>query len=753
MTMPINRAETEPLPARRPRSRLMSRRISKPPPGFENHEEAGGLTFALQALLARHESYMAESEAERQNVQNIITTLEQDKKSLETRNNGLITQNRTLLEELEQLTNSLSDGDAHIKSLMATLSSAQFELKRLNGLATRTADLERQSQEMEDARLDSETRVEELREEKQSAVARWQIAERKLQNVQNQLEQVETEGRRERERHAKLVGRMERRRVAEDDLSKKSGQVGARTFNGGSTTVVSHFVKDILEDNATLQSGILELRELLETSNYEVQSLREQVLTHQPVPPEVDPAATGGMKTLEEELAPHPPSNKFSNEVHVHHHYHPKIAVKRDRTPVSRRGKKRGSIGVLSPLSSSPLPQSPPGTHRRLRSPFNQNTLPNRVNRWSLQSSATASTALSLSPRSYNRNSYTFDRMESGFESSRPTSPESLTFPTFNANKRQSFFDDVPEGRESFEDDQKENHNPRDMLSATRLMSSQDTISVQPFPSSESEVPPESHPDAGMETEEEIMFGAESASATTRMHHSTSHESLVSISGMDIHLAQRPKLRLKPITTGLAPISPTVLTTTSSTAATSVAPAMMAATRSFFNSTGISSSRPLATIAEVTAVPSSASTHNDRDQDSVGAGPSQSVAMLSNLVSSANKGSNSRTTSSPKLSRLVGGWMRGKWGVTPVASSPDLRGKARAAANVTGILAQTDVPAARSREANFAVQSANVNPFEGRTFGINQKGAIPGFLVKRTPSQIHAQQVDVGLLREALGDE
>ena len=76
-----------------------------------------GLTFALQALLARHEAYMVEAEEERRKMGASVDKLESDKKELEASNARTIEENRYLLDQLEELNNTVSDADGQIVSL------------------------------------------------------------------------------------------------------------------------------------------------------------------------------------------------------------------------------------------------------------------------------------------------------------------------------------------------------------------------------------------------------------------------------------------------------------------------------------------------------------------------------------------------------------------------------------------------------------------------------------------------------------
>lgn len=246
-----------------------------------------GLTFALQALLDRHESYMAESEEERRRMAASLEQLENDKKVLEARNAIVAQENQDLLHQLDCMNSQIADSDAQIESLMATLSSAQYENKRLMALAARTIELETEmtAMEVEHSRLREELVT--SQQEEKSAIHRWQHAETTLRDLNDQIYKIEREAHDEREKHVKICGQMERKRVVEKELEGAAGRLrgaaaaAASTLgrDKGGTNVVSHFVRDILQDNTNLQAGIVELRELLQTSNEEVQNLREQVST------------------------------------------------------------------------------------------------------------------------------------------------------------------------------------------------------------------------------------------------------------------------------------------------------------------------------------------------------------------------------------------------------------------------------------------------------------------------------------------
>lgn len=333
--------------------------LQPPPP---NMADMDPLTFALQALLMRHEAYIADSENERKAMAAQIESLAADKQSLEKRNADYVEENRSLLDQLEALNTSVADSDAHVANLQATLTSTQREMQRLAQLASRTESLERQLADFEQEQAIWHSKIEEKELSERSALRRWQTAERTLAQIQDQIEQIEREAKEERERHAEIVGRMERRRAVEQELGSAAGRLKSAAAlknadrDATNDGVVSHFVKDILQDNANLQTGIVELREMLNNSNEEVENLRNQLLLHQPTEESEDvPLPSTERKDLGLEM-----NRAQSQELHVHHHYHaPPTAPK--PTPLRRPKKKRYSVystGQYTPSSGTSTPRS-----------------------------------------------------------------------------------------------------------------------------------------------------------------------------------------------------------------------------------------------------------------------------------------------------------------------------------------------------------------------------------------------------------
>ena len=162
------------------------------------------LTFALQALLARHESYVADAEKERMDMLECIDHLEQEKRMLETKNAQAIEENRKLLDQLEALNTAVLESDTKILSLTDALRSADQNVEKLSSLAARTERLHKQIAQFEDEQATLHATLAITREDERTAVLRWQRAERTLVDMQDQLDKIEREAREERERHSEV---------------------------------------------------------------------------------------------------------------------------------------------------------------------------------------------------------------------------------------------------------------------------------------------------------------------------------------------------------------------------------------------------------------------------------------------------------------------------------------------------------------------------------------------------------------------
>lgn len=672
---------------------------------------------------------MAEAEQSRLEMSARIESLEIDKKKLEADNAKTIEENRGLLNQLEDLNTSITDSENHVKSLEATLQSTQQELRRLEGLAQRTHDLEMQISVLEQEQVVLQQTVATTEAEERSAIQRWKNAERRLYEVQEQLEKIEREAREERERHVEVVGRMERQRTVEKELESAAGRLkgaaAATSLSQGKngSNVVSHFVKDILQDNANLQMGIVELREMLMNSNEEVQTLREQLILHQPMCREH--GDTNGPSTLRAELALKEPQ-VIPQELHVHHHYH--VPAKREE--VRKQKKKRTIINpaFFTPPNGSQSPRTPRALHLRpvplptATAILSQTSIsvppvtPSK--RWSAQSGQTVSdfapSSAPSSPHSMYRNSGIFDHVSIGQAlDSGPTSPASSVGPLSPEFQ--------PYHRKWGSEHSTRSFTVPTTFHSDNVIREEEDADVEDLPDLHMEAtdqltPPEEIEQSlpSMDLEEPSSVDDPFAFQPT-LRRSTSHESILSISGIDIHtLKSRPsQLTIAGPGTLFRPLA---------------RPGQIAPIVSFASTGPVISSS--ATIARPTL---SRNAHNSTSYLRSSMGLAEHSASRSSNSSGESQGT----------AKGIGGWAWSRWGVSPTA--------AVTATSPLGLPVPRTLEPSKPKAPTSTPAVDPLKAFMGRVPGVNQKGPIPGLRrPEKTPSKVTPERVDEDALREVL---
>lgn len=733
-----------------------------------------------QTLLARHEAFMADAERDRVELTDRIGRLEMDKKDLEAENARKIEENRNLLDQLELLNTTVSDSETRILSLEASLQSSQQAVRRLDGAFARAEEMERHIAQLEAEQDNLQSSLSSSQTDARTAIQRWNKAERGISALQDQLEKMEKETAEEQERHAEVIGRLERQRALEKDLNTAAGRLkGAAAAKGlnenkAGATVVSHFVRDLLQDNATLQLGIAELREMLMNSNDEIQMLRDQLEFHQPIE-EGDVSATSTLRA-ELDVVGEPPSPliqpvtspTISQELHIHHHYH--VTKPEPKRPKKKRpGLVAGVFHPpihsqdLSPAGPWQLNSSTPApaliSHGQRDS---VSTASGPSHRWSVfsdQPSEFAASTVPSSPMSNPRLSM-FDR--GIMEISLPTSPTTSMDPTSPLWR-------PTHARQSSDISTRKSHLPLAPPSPSVAVASVEHVAGEihrsPTPSHTSLTP--QHDASPLETisnapslDHEIT-SAESecsspntdnvtptyASFTTavrdqtpdvsdtpefaelptiskvpRLHRTVSHESIMSVGGQDLHT-----LRARPSQLALRPLG--------------VATA----------GTGLSA---------ITAMPTLSRTS--------GAGVMGSTALRNNapmglplprvrIVSSPNppqRSPSAQPSITGRLGRLAS-W-RLPWGSTSPVNEPAIsRTPSPTPAPPQASPTTPTQPTPARPRAIKVIQEVDLS----RASGINQPGSIPGFHEylahhqrRGVPHQVRPGNVDTDALRDGLGD-
>lgn len=705
------------------------------------------LTFSLQALLVRHESHMVEAETERLRMTASIDRLEMSKRELEASNAKTIEENRTLLDQLEDLNNTVSESEVHIQSLTATLESTRHELQRLTVLAGRTAQLESQLLVLETEQADLQFQLTSSEENNRTAIQRWKRAEGTIGYLQDQVDRIEKESQEERERHIEVSGRMERQRIVEQELesaaSRLKGAAAMTTLSRhqSGTNVVSHFVKDILQDNSNLQMGIVELREMLLGSNAEIEKLREQLLLHQPVDARDDPRKDSLAAELNREVGVDP----ALPELHVHHHYHG--PEKTSRKPRKKRvglttGHFPPSSGYSTPSRAQRIQDwrsAPPSSTAAILSNTSVTVpaLPRpAANRWSSQSNVSfAPSSVPSSPQSCYRSSVVFDSIDSTFDSSRPTTPGSSNpvSPMIIARDCRPVDKAANRGIPITSPNQPGSSNGVEYIDSSIDKDENAAIESSGFVDSNLTLaqssrtrPPQlsfaktrtyhSHGRSGshassllqspnpdmtptgqltIHEEPELLDEVDMPQTSfmdelsqPRLRRATSHESLLSISGIDNHpLRSRPSQKFS----GRGFVPRSLYSQPSPTVA------------------ALTSSKPI--LSPTTATGRAASQ-----------GAGQDLSEFNRALLAHPRNNDDRTTKGKRM----GGWVWGSWGVTPMASSGNLRAKV--------ISVPPPVPEIWTRSP-----------------GVNQVGPIFGLRApKRAATSVEPAHVDTSLLQAAL---
>ncbi|PGG98186.1 hypothetical protein AJ79_08956 [Helicocarpus griseus UAMH5409] len=746
-----------------------------------------------QDLLRREESYKRDAEKDRSRLLLEMETLQRDKREAQAENARIIEENRDLLEQLEDMNKAITESDAEIKTLTTTLESTQLQVKQLSLSASKVSQLESQIDAMEKEQEELQAKLIVTEEDEKSAVQRWRQAECTLRDLQDQLERIEKESRKEQEKHAELLGRMERRRLVERELDSAAGRLkGAAAAsslgrNKPGTGVVSNFVRDILQDNANLQMGIVELREMLHNSNSEVQNLREQILLHQPLDAEPDEQPPRQKQlSLSEELDAKFPQ-VASQEFHVHHHYHSathSISQRKEKVqiPIHRRQRKKRQL-LSSALLESPTRHSSrllPISHRPHGSASSTSTIlsqtsvsipPSTNNRhWSMQSSSSAvagsiSSSMPSSPQSASRTSSIFDRVDHGFDSSRPTSPESNGFasPVIRPYRYHKGCSDIPIRSISGPDESQE----MSTAPSGEMTQGHDDTMESSYYSADEAIPPYFHLPIPEEREditptEEVSneqamqskhvpdLEPEPEPSSPFQYHqlkrASSHDSLISISGMDIHtLRSRPSQ---------------MLSTYSAFSARTPSRIASAGTEVKFTPPVISATN--ITIPKI-SLNSGETGHDSRSLlSSVAAAATPPNSLPNN--SPLHHPDDVFTTQSTSFSKRVGGWVLGKWGMTPMSSARDMRSSPRSSrrSSLASSSHPPHPPKPPSVSAAFSTSSGSASSTSTATTtksaaimprppGVNQKGPILGLRPPgKPPTAVQPKVVDEESLQESL---
>lgn len=519
-----------------------------------------------QTLLQRYEGHVAQSSREREKLLLAMESLENNKSALEASNAKIIVENRALLDQLEGLNSAIAESDLHISTLNETLDVTRQELQKLGSLAQKATQLERELTSLESERAQLDIELASSREDKQAATQRWRRAESTIVFLQNQIDMMDQDAIDQSQKNKqtetcmvrldKTAGGMPSAHPPYDTDTSSTSREKSTKSDG---MVISHFVKEILEDNSNLQLGLLELKEMFLESSSEVKTLRARL----DLDAETSEDSRLPMKSLQAELYESSDGGgklETVPELHVHHHYHqPK---QNSRRPRRRRFNQTFMLSNRSGTSALPKDNhdATNATDYDGSASADQPSASGYVGHYPRSSvysarteSSYAASTFSTSPRGFPS---IFDSVENVFDSTRATTPASSApgSPLLPAHHEQSF-----ELRQEMAYGIRQARTPPSHQSDASSAMAGAILRAR-----------ESHSANITKSDLHQSHGPE-AVINARLRRASSQNSLISISGMDIHTTQKRHTRMQAcpallLNTGRLPPTSTSITLSAATA-------------------------------------------------------------------------------------------------------------------------------------------------------------------------------------------
>lgn len=290
-----------------------------------------------QTLLARHDNYVKEVEEERRyflaeierqsSFAKLVDELELNNRELEHRNLCTMRDNALLLKRLEDLNASLNETEVQNHQLRTTLVETESEVGRLSHKTVKAKGLESQILTLELERSGLEKEMETLACSNNQNHSRYAQAKRQIVELQRQLEQIQSF---ETER---LHDQLEFSVMTTLDVLEHGSVFDSHGSESSSTEEkeLKEFVSELLSSNTALEKNSSEMRRILENSQDEIASLRQQLQQQQDQQTR-DAIGEGN----------YGPRKTVSQELHQHHHYHYHVPTK--ALEKRSRGKTEGKL-------------------------------------------------------------------------------------------------------------------------------------------------------------------------------------------------------------------------------------------------------------------------------------------------------------------------------------------------------------------------------------------------------------------------
>lgn len=399
------------------------------------------LILVLQALLARHEQYVAGAENERSRMRDAISRFERTNKELESTNTRLRDENRRLEDHIDDINVAAMESESQIKTLETSLNSTQHELKRWKHRGTLTESLEEQLLQLETEQSNVQSELVISKEDQRMAQQRWHATQYTVRELEAQIESIERDAEMERQRHQEHVERIERQATVQRHMEQK------RTNTDHKNEIISIFVQDLLQDNTNLQIRAAELEEALKRSDKD-ESPRDG--RRSPIIESIkEPAKLTHRRSLSDELRD-VAKNESPQEFQTHHQHLVTSVAARSRTSKHARASLTRRSKMILPVTHAGIP--PPRQYSN-RSNTESSSVSNaeserHVQRYSHRSVPSQSSALSSGRSCTSYAPSTIFEHDSAHEeafSSRPTSSDTnfvlspMSKPTHSARHSNDF--------------------------------------------------------------------------------------------------------------------------------------------------------------------------------------------------------------------------------------------------------------------------------------------------------------------------
>lgn len=268
-----------------------------------------------QALLVRHQDYVATAENDKAEMRSEILELTERLKLADSESAKISDNNSQLIKQMSIVNDSLFVSEAKVEQLTRTLQDQHSQLTKVNNKATKTEGLESQITMLESAQENLQQECHNAMQEKRLAEARWRKTERMLEKLTVQYEKLEQES-------------------MSSDASPRPQDLYTEPV-----TPIQGFIKNVLQENSSLEHTVTELREKLSFFKEEVKDLRTQLSVHN--------SRSGFSESTDNQ-----------REVHHHHHFHvapPTLHPKQQATPrLQSRPSPFPYAGLLSGIPTPP---------------------------------------------------------------------------------------------------------------------------------------------------------------------------------------------------------------------------------------------------------------------------------------------------------------------------------------------------------------------------------------------------------------